>query len=58
MALGNNRFDSVRVGAFISINITPNVDLIVSGGYSGDTRHDSLNDDSGGYTNVRLRALF
>jgi hypothetical protein len=58
MALGNDRFDSVRVGPFISFAIMPNVDLIVSGGYSWDTRRDSLNDDSGAYGNLHLRALF
>lgn len=58
MALGNDRFDAVRVGPFISIAVFPNVDLIVSGGYTWDTRHNSLNDNSGGYGNLHLRALF
>lgn len=58
MALGNERFDAVRTGPFISFAILPNVDLIISGGYTWDTRANSLNDNSGGYGNLHLRALF
>jgi hypothetical protein len=56
MALGNDRYDSVRVGPFISISITPSTDLILSGGYSWDSRRDALNDDSGAYGSLHLRS--
>jgi hypothetical protein len=58
MALGNERFDAVRVGPFISISLMQNIDLIVSGGYSWDSRRNTLNDDSGGFANLHLRAVF
>lgn len=58
MGLGNKRFDSVRLGPFVSFAILPNLDLIVSGGYSWDPRRDSLNDNSGAYGNLHVRALF
>jgi hypothetical protein len=58
VALGNNRYDAVRVGPFVSISLAPSMDLIVSGGYSWDTRRNNLNDNSGAYGNLHIRTLF
>jgi hypothetical protein len=58
MALGNDRFNAVRVGPFIGFNVTPSAQIILSGGYSWDTRSDSLNDHSGAYGAVHMRANF
>jgi len=58
MALGNKRFDNLRAGPFIAIAVLPNVDLILAGGYNWDTRGNSLNDTSGGYADLHLRARF
>jgi len=58
LALGNDRFDAVRAGPFVSISITPSTDLIVSGGYNWDKRRNGLNDDSGGYGSLHLRSTF
>jgi hypothetical protein len=58
MALGNDRFDSTRAGGFVAFEVTRSSSVIFSGGYAWDTRRDSLNDHSGGYGTVHLRALF
>ena len=57
-ALGNERFDAVRVGPFIGFNITSSAQIILSGGYSWDTRRDDLNDHSGGYGTIHIRSTF
>jgi hypothetical protein len=56
--LGNDRFDNVRGGGFVAVNITNSTQFIVSGGYAWDERRDSLNDTSGGYGTVHVRTLF
>jgi cellulose biosynthesis protein BcsS len=58
MALGNDRFDEVRVGGFVGFNITPAAQLIASGGYARDSHANSLNNHSGGYGTVHLRTSF
>ncbi len=58
MAIGNDRYGEARGGGFVSFNITPTAQLILSGGYSWDTRTDALNDHSGGYGTVHVRAEF
>lgn len=58
MALGNDRFDAVRVGSFIGFNITPAAQIILSGGYSWDERRNSVNDHSGAYAAVHIRSTF
>ncbi|MGZ5835573.1 MAG: cellulose biosynthesis protein BcsS [Xanthobacteraceae bacterium] len=58
MALGNDRFDAVRLGPFASFDVGGSTQLILSGGYSWDTRSDSLNDHSGGYFNAHIRTTF
>jgi hypothetical protein len=57
-ALGNSRFDAVRGGPFVAVDITPSASIILSGGYTRDTRRDSLNNHSGGYGTVHVRSLF
>lgn len=58
MALGNDRYGEARGGGFIGFNITPLIQLILSGGYSWDTRITSLNNQSGGYGTVHVRFSF
>jgi hypothetical protein len=58
IALGNDRFDAVRSGAFVSFGVLPRTDLIISGGYSWDTRQVGINNDSGAYGSLHLRSLF
>jgi hypothetical protein len=55
IALGNDRFDAVRAGPFLAVDMGRSVQLIFSGGYSWDQRADSLNDHSGGYGTVHVR---
>lgn len=57
-SLGNERFDELRYGGFIAFDLTKSAQLILSGGYSNDNRANSLNDHSGGYGNVHIRANF
>ena len=57
-ALGNDRFDNVRLGPFVAFDIAPRAQLILSGGYSWDTRRDSLNDHSGGFASAHVRGEF
>lgn len=57
-ALGNDRFDAVRVGPFIAWDVGPAAQIILSGGYSWDTNRNALDDHSGAYGTVHLRALF
>jgi hypothetical protein len=57
-ALGNDRFDAMRAGAFIAFDTGPSAQIIVSGGYSWDTNRTVLNDHSGAYGTIHLRALF
>jgi hypothetical protein len=57
-ALGNDRFDNVRLGPFVAFDIGPQSQLILSGGYSWDTRRDALNDHSGGFGSVHVRGNF
>jgi hypothetical protein len=56
--LGNERFDSFRTGPFVQFNVTPSAQLIFSGGYAWDERKDSVNDHSGAYGSVHVRATF
>jgi len=56
-ALGNDRFSAVRTGPFVAFEITSSVQLILSGGYTWDTKTDPLNDHSGGYGVVHIRGL-
>jgi hypothetical protein len=58
VSLGNDRFDAVRVGPFVGIKITPSAEIILSGGYSWDTRKNSLNDESGAYGTAHVRVTF
>ena len=58
MALGNVRYDSLRVGPFVSFAIARNAEIVLSGGYSRDMRRNALNDTSGGYGNLYLRVSF
>jgi hypothetical protein len=58
VALGNDRFDAVRAGAFIGFNFTPSTDIILSSGYSWDERRNSLNDHSGAYGTIHVRTTF
>jgi Cellulose biosynthesis protein BcsS len=58
ISLGNERFDAVRVGPFIGFNATPSAQIILSGGYSWDTRRDNVNDHSGAYGTIHIRATF
>ncbi|HLL28753.1 MAG TPA: cellulose biosynthesis protein BcsS [Xanthobacteraceae bacterium] len=58
MAIGNDRYDEARAGAFVALNVTPSAQLILSGGYSWDERSNNLNDHSGGYGTVHLRWTF
>jgi hypothetical protein len=57
-ALGNDRFDAVRTGPFVAFDVTPSTQLILSGGYSWDERHDALNDNSGAYGTMHVRTTF
>jgi hypothetical protein len=57
-ALGNQRFDNVRVGPFVAFDLTPQSQLILSGGYSWDERRNSLNNTSGAYGGFHLRGNF
>lgn len=57
-ALGNDRFDAVRAGPFVAFDVGQATQLILSGGYSLDTRRDDLNDSSGGYGTVHVRTTF
>jgi hypothetical protein len=57
-ALGNDRYDAVRAGGFVGIDITPTTMVILSGGYSWDQHADILNDHSGGYGTLHIRSLF
>ena len=58
MGLGNDRYDEVRAGGFLSFNVTTLTQFIVSAGYNWDTRANSLNDHSGGYATVHMRSAF
>ena len=58
MALGNDRYGEARAGGFASFNITSAAQLILSAGYSWDTEANSLNNHSGGYGTVHVRAAF
>ena len=58
ISLGNERFDQIHLGPFISFDIGPRVQLILSGGYSWDNRANTVNDSSGGYAAVHLRGDF
>ena len=58
LALGNERYDAMRSGAFVSLSITPSAEVTLSGGYSWDRRRNSLNDDSGAYASLHLRSSF
>jgi hypothetical protein len=58
VSLGNDRFDAVRVGPFIGINITPSAQIILSGGYSWDTRNDNINNQNGAYGALHVRVTF
>lgn len=57
-ALGNDRFDAVRAGAFVGFDVTKSTMVILSGGYSWDERRNALNDNSGGYGTLHVRSLF
>lgn len=57
-ALGNTRFDAVRAGPFVSFDLTQSAQLILSGGYSWDTKRNALNDNSGAYGTIHLRSNF
>ncbi len=57
-ALGNDRFDAVRLGPFVAFDIGRSAQIIFSGGYSWDTRSNWLNDHSGGYGTMHVRATF
>jgi hypothetical protein len=56
--LGNDRFDAVRLGPFVAIDMGPGAQLILSAGYSWDTNSDALNDHSGGYFTAHARKVF
>ena len=58
LAMGNERYDGMRTGAFVSFAVTPSAEITLSGGYSWDRRRNSLNDDSGAYTSLHLRSSF
>jgi hypothetical protein len=57
-ALGSDRFGDARGGAFVSVNLSSWAQIVLSGGYSADTRENSLNDHSGGYGTIHFRAVF
>jgi hypothetical protein len=57
-ALGNQRFDDVRLGPFVAFDLNPQAQLILSGGYSWDDRRNSLNNESGAYGGFHLRGNF
>lgn len=57
-ALGNDRFDDIRYGAFVAFDLARSAQLILSGGYADDTRANALNDHSGGYFTAHVRANF
>lgn len=58
ISLGNDRFDAIRLGPFVGITVSPVSQLILSGGYSWDTRANAINDHSGGYGTVHYRQTF
>ncbi len=57
-ALGNDRFNAIRTGPFISFDLSRQTLLIFSGGYSWDERKNAFNDHSGAYGTVHIRHLF
>jgi hypothetical protein len=55
-ALGNDRFDALRGGAFIAFNFARSAQFIVSGGYNADNgRAGSFGNSNGGYVTLHLR---
>lgn len=58
MGLGNVSWDSVRTGPFISYSLTARTDLIVSGGYSWDTRAQGIFRENGAYGSLYVSTKF
>lgn len=56
--LGNERYDAIRTGPFVSFDINKSTLFIISGGYSWDERKNTFNDHSGAYGAVHLRHTF
>jgi hypothetical protein len=55
-ALGNDRFDAVRLGPFLAFDVNPTTQIIVSGGYQWQDDNRPFNDHSGGYFTIHARS--